>query len=105
MNKERLNPREAESIPIGESRKSVILIEKSKKEGYLVTPNGVGVWQEVEKKDDGGYERKRIEPVEGEVGLFRLSPGRFTVRDLELKEKNEVPVKFPSNSDNLKQVA
>lgn len=105
MSKERLNLREAESIPIGESRKSVILIEKSRKEGYLVTPNGVGVWQEVEKKDNGGFERKRIEPVEGEVGLFRLSPGKFIVKDLELKEKNEAPIKFPFNSDNSKKAA
>lgn len=81
----------------------MILIEISEEKALLVTPDGVGVWQEIRREDDGGHERRRVQPIE--VGLYRIGPGRFIIRDLELEEKNEIAIKFSSNSDNLKKAA
>lgn len=103
MNKERFNPKESKTIRIGESNKSVILIEIDEEKALLVTPDGVGVWQEIRREDNGGYESRRLQPVE--AGLYRIGPGKFIVRDVELEEKNEVAIKFSSNSDDLKKAA
>jgi len=97
--------REIRTIPIGESRKSVIRIEskKDEKKVLLVTPNEVEVWELIKENDERG-ERKKIEPVKGEVGLYKITkPGVFFVKDLETEE--EVPIEVSFNSDNLKQAA
>jgi len=103
MNAEKLNPQEGKFIKIGESKKSVILIKISEEKALLVTPGEVGVWQEIRKEDNRGHEIRRLEPVE--AGLYRISPGRFIIRDLELETKNETAIKFSTNSDNFKQAA
>lgn len=101
MSAERINPKESKTIKIGESSKSVILIEISEEKALLVTPDGVGVWQEEEMET--GYERRKIEPIQ--EGLYRIRPGKFIIRDVELEEKNEIAIRFSSNSDNLKKAA
>jgi hypothetical protein len=103
MSAERLKSLESRVIKIGESNKSVILIEINKEKALLVTPDGVDVWQEVEKENNEKYGRKRIEPIGG--GLYRIRPGKFIIRDSELETRNEIVIKFSSNSDNLKKAA